>query len=741
MKLMTIVSVALAVMLFIGFAIGFTRSWKKALVRFGIIVGCILASIILTRTLAGIVMKNYVNGLVLNIFGLSIDFEKIAIELIGDGSFVTDLLNTDSVTVKFANALINVVINLILFVVLFIALVVISYIIYLIISIIVSVKIKKEEEYKPPKIWERFIGGGVGIFGMLFICMVLFTPIFGMMSVCNEFLKTNKSNSASAYAPQTYISAGLYNTGNKSINKVEKYISEYEDLKKDYDKSFAGVVLKFTGMSYIGTVTFEKMTVVNYQGFKFDFVSECVSAINVYNQYKRTFVEKTFDISDNTCVNDARNLYDLTTKSEFMRTLIIEVVPTFSDKWAKGEKYFGISYPLKDDFEDIGFQMLNVFNTSSFTQIDENINIVFDIIEVANENEAIKDYRAGKKLENIIATSDSFVRDEILVMSKSTRFRNALPNIMLSAIELEYSKLIGNPEGKFENINIDVKTVDWEKEADIMQTVSSRMFNVYLETKNSNEIAILRKHLSEIGECIDFARESKIISEPFKIFMIDYIKSDKFKLSDSVKAELIKSIETYWNDKNYSYKDTFEALEETAVMVGNLKDLVLDNIEDALNNIISNPNMKNTLKSILESGAISSISGNDGTNTKIINELLLSFTDISSEGDSKKEVENAIKSGNVISKLVDASQSENKEYVFEGETTEEKTNNAKDMMESIAGSKVVMNVASKGDSEIASAMNELEIDKDIAKAGIESADISSEDKETLKKLFNIPLSN
>ena len=41
MKLMTIVSVALAVMLFIGFAIGFTRSWKKALVRFGIIVGCI----------------------------------------------------------------------------------------------------------------------------------------------------------------------------------------------------------------------------------------------------------------------------------------------------------------------------------------------------------------------------------------------------------------------------------------------------------------------------------------------------------------------------------------------------------------------------------------------------------------------------------------------------------------------------------------------------------------------------
>ena len=121
MNTMTIVSVVLIGLLLIGFLLGFARSWKKSLVRFGIIVGCIILSILLTNVFPKMIMSNYVNGLVVTIFGFSVDFEQLANEVLGDSTFVTDLFGSNSVTTKVATAFMTVVVNLIVYIVIFVS--------------------------------------------------------------------------------------------------------------------------------------------------------------------------------------------------------------------------------------------------------------------------------------------------------------------------------------------------------------------------------------------------------------------------------------------------------------------------------------------------------------------------------------------------------------------------------------------------------------------------------------------
>lgn len=738
MSWLSVVSIVLIGLLLIGFFLGFARSWKKSLVRFGIIVGCVVTSILLTNIFSTMIMNNYVNGLVVTIFGLSVDFEELAVEVLGDSSFVADLFGANSVTTKVATAFMNVVVNLLIYIVIFIILFIVSFIIYGIVSIIVTIKKREgKENAKPIKIWERFIGGGIGVFGILLMCLVLFTPIFGVMSVCNEFIeKENKT--ASAYSGPSYVAAGLYYQNNKSVERVESYINEYINLKKEYDSSFAGVVFKYTGTDFFGRAAFGKLTKVKCMGLTFDFVPECVSIIKTYNQYKETFVQNKFDITTEESVDNLKDLYVLTKDSEVMRNYVVEIVPKFSEKWSAGQKYFGMEYPVKGEIGEVSKRMLNVFNTSSYGQIDENIGVVFEVIEIANENNAIRDYKNGEDFEKIITKSDTLVRDEIIAMSKSARFRRELPGMMIQMMEVEYNKTLGDATGKFTEPNVDVDKIDWNKEADIMQFISTNMFKYYLESKEAQNDNALRNNLTEIGMSIDKARQSAIIADSFKICITDYIKSSKFNAKESVKNYALELINDNWNDPTYRFEDSFAALEETATMVDGLKDMSFDNMKESLTNIVKNENSKDALKTAINNGVIEDLAGGNQTKADVMNEMLLSFMEIPSNSETvNSDIDATIKAGNEISDLVDASSSENKEFVYEGETEEEKKADAVQMMENIAGSKTVMNSISKNDSAAALAVDDLIIDETTTAYGIDNADITDEEKDVLRKFFNL----
>ena len=738
MSLLSVISIILIGLLLIGFFLGFARSWKKSLVRFGIILGCVLASILLTNVFSTMIMNNYVNGLVVTIFGFSVDFEGLAVEVLGDSSFVADLFGSNSVTTKVTTAFMNAIVNLLVYIVIFVILFLISFIIYGIVSIIVTIKKKSDDEnVKPVKIWERFIGGGIGVFGILLMCLVLFTPIFGVMSICNEFIEKDKKT-ASAFVGTSYVSAGLYYQNNKSVEKVESYISKYISMKEEYDKSFAGIVFKYTGTDFFGREAFGKLTKVQCEGLTFDLVPECVSIVKAYNQYKKTFVQTKFELSNEASVEELEVLYSITKDSEVMRNYVVELVPKFSEKWLADQKYFGLEYPIKGEVGRVSKRMLNVFNTSSYGQIDENIGVVFEVIKISNKNNVIKDYKNGVAFEKIVTNSDTFVHDVIVAMSKSARFRRELPGMMIEMMEVEYNKTIGDATGKFVVPNINVDNVDWNKEADIMQFISTNMFKFYLEAKETQSNDALRNNFTEIGMSIDKARQSAIIADSFKVCITDYIMSSKFNAKDSVKNYALELIEKNWNDPTYRFEDSFAALEETSIMVDGLKEMSFAGMKEALTNIVKNENSKEALKNAIESGVIEDLAGGDQTKADVMNELLLSFMEIPSNSETMNgDIDSTIKAGNEISDLVDASNSTNKEFVYEGETEEEKKADAVQMMENIASSKTVMNSISKNDSASAQVIDSLVIDATLTEYGIDNANITSEEKEVLRKFFNL----
>ena len=129
MGLVSIVSIALGALLLIGFLLGFWRSWKKSLIRFGFLVVSFIAALLLSSKISKILMSKYVNGLVVSLFGATFDFEEIV------GEFAGDLLGEGSALTTFATALLNIAIKLIAFLIVFLAFFIITLIIYWIISL------------------------------------------------------------------------------------------------------------------------------------------------------------------------------------------------------------------------------------------------------------------------------------------------------------------------------------------------------------------------------------------------------------------------------------------------------------------------------------------------------------------------------------------------------------------------------------------------------------------------------
>jgi hypothetical protein len=163
-----------------------------------------------------------------------------------------------------------------------------------------------------------------------------------------------------------------------------------------------------------------------------------------------------------------------------------------------------------------------------------------------------------------------------------------------------------------------------------------------------------------------------------------------------------------------------------------------DNMKETLTNIVKNENSKDALKTAINNGVIEDLAGGNQTKADVMNEMLLSFMEIPSNSETVNgDIDATIKAGNEISDLVDAASSENKEFVYEGETQEEKNADAVQMMENIAGSKTVMNSISKSDSAAALAVDDLVIDETTTAYGIDNADITDEEKNVLRKFFNL----
>ena len=146
MKLVTIITSVCLSLIFIGFLIGFLRSWKKSLIRFGILLGSLLMAIFLSPVISSKLMSVFVKGNTFAGFGLTLNFEDMVAGMVGDEAFVADLMSANSTTSNLAASLLQVVMNIIGFLGIFFIIWFVSLLIYWIVVLILRLRRKKDEK-------------------------------------------------------------------------------------------------------------------------------------------------------------------------------------------------------------------------------------------------------------------------------------------------------------------------------------------------------------------------------------------------------------------------------------------------------------------------------------------------------------------------------------------------------------------------------------------------------------------
>ena len=738
-------------LLFIGFAIGFLRSWKKSLIRFGILVGALLLAIFLSPVISSKLMKIFVKGTSFVGFGMNLNFEDVASGLVGDEQFVADLLTTTSTTTELATALLNVVMNLAGFLLVFFVVAFISLLVYWLVVLILHIQKKKDikENGETPiekdasYWWLKVLGGGIGLVSMFIICFVVLTPVFGAMNVCDKFLTTS-SASASAAAPNSFICGELYYKENKQIGGIEGYIETYADLRADYNKSFIGKTFNFFGVSKLGTATFNRLTNVSTGGLKLNVTNELVAVIKTYNIYKEHFIKNQFDITNNESIDGILKIYDVANESEIVSSYIEEFVPNFCDRWLKGEKFLGIEMPIKGDLEPLAKEILEVFNSANETRIESNIKAIAGVVKVANNNGLIEAVQQGTNLIEFLGSNQTFVKDAVLQLSTTNELRHAMPGIMCDFTELIYKVVIAG-DATFEEANLTNEEIDrivWATEAERLQGLSNSVLEVFDALGSGSESAFAEQ-LVNIGKIIDNAKNSKLVSKPFKVFIDDFVSSEAFKLDATIKETITTSIDEHWDDESYSFEAMFKTLQETIKVTQSIVtgsgSVDLNDLSGVLGEVIENESVKETIKETLSSDIVSKVLGEDTTGTvEVLTDMLGSFID----GTSKETIDQDIAAGQEIINIVDSVVNNQNELVLEGTTTEEKQAKADEILETIAGSDVVMDMlADENNTAVKDIAQSLTgEDANLLIGSIETNEnLTAEQKQVLANLFGIVL--
>lgn len=726
MSIMSIVSLSLGGLLIVGFLLGFWRSWQKSIVRFGFIMLSFVLALIFSSKLSNVLMDKYVSGLVVSIFGLTLDFEQIA------GKIAGDLLTEGSALTNFATALLNIAIKLLAFMIIFVALFVVTLVIYYIISLIISINRKKKAvgEVKIV-VLERFIGSFIGLISTLILCMVLFCPVFGVMNVCDKFLESDTSSSASAYNETSFVSGKFY-TENEKIGKVEGYLEKYDKIRRDYKKSFAGFIFTYTGVDAIGKITFNNVTTVEQNGMTVNFTDECVNIVNVYNIYKENFVKSKFDLSTEKSVNAMQKIYNIAKDSEVLRSFVVELVPKMATNWSNGEKFLNMEMPVTGDTQEIMIEILDVFDTSDFNVLDRNIGAMFDAIKVANKHEVIADINGGSSLLDVIDT-EGFVKDEINALATTPELKRTLPNVMTTMVKLAYKSVLEDPGTKLDQefTQEKISQITWNDEADLTQTIVSRMFKFF----DTEEVIDC---LSDFGVVIDASRKSKILSKPVKTLMKDYIELKVTGLGAS-KQTLLNAIQNEWENPEYRYEDLFTTIETTAKIAKNSESMEMSDLKDSIQSLLQNDTdgeVKNTIKEAINNGAFDSLIEDD-SKSEIYKNLMFEILD-STEPET---VDQDLQAGQVIVDIVNSPASSGDSVLDNygnAETTEEEK--AELVIETLISSETVMNVlddeAGKGsNSEVKKSIDKLSTDDKNALRGAINKVSDPQDQATLLALF------
>lgn len=751
MNIMSVATTVVFALIIIGAVLGFFRGWKRSLTRTIILLISFILALLIAPAISTSFISKHVDGSVITFFSKNIDIEEVLNNLSKDIQ-LGELIKSGTITNEVIISLVNIVVNLVLFIGLFFVIQLFSLVVYWIVCIIIKIKTRdddKEFVEKDGKYWGlKLLSVFIGIFGSCSIAFVLLMPVFGIMNICDGFIAQSEisSESASAISSSSYVCGGLYYTEDETIGEIETYIQKYADIKDEYDATFLGKFMNKTKLSNAGFGAFKRLTTVKNGSLKFDLSHEVVHLGKAYNKFKEVFVKETFYFSDNSDIDELVELYDYAVESEVLKGYIVEFLPQISDKWSNDEKFLGIENPFAGNWKEPITSVLAVFKIDNSTRITNNFKAFANTIKTVNNYGVIEKIDNGEDIEDVILNSNDFVKDVVIVLTSTSELRDNISVILNETFESIYYDMMGK-EISFEDNRLSAEEVHeitqnngWANEAELIQNSILQAFEVYDEIKKDSSKEALIDELEKIGISINYARDSKLISKPFKTFITGFIQ-EKTNFKDSVKNEMIEIINTQWNDDSVDFAKTFKTLEETAKVANTLNNsnsISFAELTPTLESIADDEATKNVIANMIQSGIIEDVAG-ENSSTNAVKDILENF--VTSDSVNGSTIENDVAAGE---KLVNTVNKINKTGDMGlGTTTEERNTNADALILDLISSKATMeylanSCASEEGSPITdstqsiSSADKSTISERILELGLEDLEVS-----ILKATFNI----
>ena len=649
-----IVSSVCLFLLFAGFFIGFARNWCRSLIRLGIVLFAFMISLIFAPIISNALSGSFVNGTTLNIFNFSIDFEEEIQGILGNGIGEDFSLISGEVG-EFAKALVSVIISIASFLIAFFSIVFVSLIIYFIVIIILKCVSKKNKEEKTPSsIGLRFVGAVEGFLTTFIICFAILIPIFGVMNVCDKFLQDSETPStervASAYSAGSLVCGQLFYTEDEKIGQVEGYVKVYADIKEMYDSSVIGKIFGLTRLDDVGSVFFDYLTRVKVEGENVALSDEVVVAVETYNLYKQTFKENSFSLENNDSLDGVLSMVNKASESVFVSNIVEKLVPVVADRWINDDKFFGISLPVEEQYKEIAKDALQVFKaTNSIGRIRFNLSTIIDGVKIVNDHNFIANLNASG-LISALGEDKTIIKEVIVCLSATEEFKNNLPAILNNSIVLLYDTMVGDGNLSYDS-DREYLVESYESEADIIQRFVSQIIELYgeLDVSDDGNSVLVNENLGKLGRAMDIARESVIISDSVKLFMINYINSDKISFEDnSVKSTLTSYINDKWDlseNSDFKFEDTFSSLSKLVNFASSTtanSDIKFSDLALALEEIQTSEVLSQNILEILNDTDIIACFVGESDNLNVLTDILVSF----------------IENGNVESQEVDLNASQ-----------------------------------------------------------------------------------
>lgn len=451
--------------------------------------------------------------------------------------------------------------------------------------------------------------------------------------------------------------------------------------------------MNFFGVSKLGTSAFGYLTDVNSGSLNINLTDEVVTLVTAYNIYKENFVANKFNIQNNDSVDAIIKLYETAIKSEVVENYVTELLPTLCERWTNGESFIGIKLPISGDFEPVAKDVISIFKTKNIKRISNNVLTVLDAIKVANDNDVIKLSNEGKKIEDILAQDNNFVKDLIIELSSTSELRIAMPNILNDTLEILYKNIIGKEVEFSENLTAeDINSIIWNDEAQIIQNIVKKVIRTYKNTKDADENALIDE-FGNIGEMIDYSRDSVILSSPLQIFVTDYI--DTLNVGD-IKEILISHIDNKWNvsTTDYKFKDMFVAVGETAKVAQSISkntgSIDITTLKDSLKEVVKEDNqaVRDTINDIIANNVIGSLVTNekDKETVDVLTDMLDTFVNNTSES----TIEQDLNAGQAIVDIVASAKTNNNQLTLQGTTIQEKQAKSEEIINTLTSSDTIM---------------------------------------------------